>query len=243
MRIVPDTGARLHRREAKHIDQIRVFLASVLGGKVKDSGLPQWFQGLIPMAEDKSISEGRCLALVFGHLFTTDGVTSEHRAVRVLEDDDRGADYVEMIRHFRVSVLVVRAAAREDEGARAVHSFDPIVRSLEIIVQSEHTHLDVVQAGTTLEHASVTLWGQFPSWQFRSLDNAHTPTEHAVIATRFRLFGGQRGNLRQAHATIEHVMVAQVAQLVGWQGEDLAQGFTGTEHIGITALRQATGQQ
>ena len=233
---VGDSGICLLGCEAEPVARNRIFFFFVHGGEIV--GVREWEHGRfrIPSLEDESVAVGRFFAPVFRHCFAIDGVPLQLRAVRVLEYGDRGADDLKIRRHLRITVLVVLAAAREDEDALTVHAPDPVICSRHLIVQRFDTHFDIVQSIATAEHLLVAFLLQFSGKQLGGFDQAFRHREHTRITTLRQLFSRQFRRLDQGFAVAKHICVTIRRQLSGRQFRSGSQPYAVREHAGITPL-------
>ena len=146
-------------------------------------------------------------------------------------------------RHFGGAMLVVRATAREDEYARAIHAIHPIEGGVKLIVQGEDPDFEGVQLGATGEHLAITSRHKFGSRQFRRLLQSDAIGEHTLIAPLRQLNRRQGWGLRQFSAPRQHVHIALVRQGGSRQLGGLRQPSAISEHIAVAILRQRFSRQ
>ncbi len=173
---------------------------------------------------------------------TIDRVARQDSAVRVLEDDDRGSDDLEVHRHFRESMLVISTAAREDEEAIMLYFGDPIHRRVHIVVQREDAHLNILQVHATVEHVTIAIRHQTIGRQFRCEGQVLTTVEHSAVATFSQLGSRQSRSLREIRTMLEHALIAIRCQ-VGDRQDGAFHQTSATEHARIAMVRQYRGRQ
>ena len=137
---------------------------------------------LIPTLELEVLAISWRFAPIFRCFSTIDGVTLQLRSVWVLEDDDWGGLDLEQIRHLGDAMLVISAAARENEETLFIYAIHPIFCRIHLIIQREDTHLYEGQVDTIFEHFIIALIHQLVGRQHWCLNKFATSIEHSIIA-------------------------------------------------------------
>ena len=135
-------------------------------------------------------------------------------------------------------MLVIFAATREDEYAKAIHVLHPIGCGIEIIIQGEDPHFDVVEIGASAEHLGITVLSQGRCGQFRRLDEGSAIGKHRLITLSRQCHGGQFRRFDQVPAAREHAEITTLSQFHRRQFRRMRQARTFLEHREIASFLQ-----
>ena len=147
--LIPNFGASLLCREAETVGREVLDNLFIDCRIVININFRNHIKFLIPTLELEVLAVGWRFAPIFRCVTTVDGVTLQLRSVWVLEDDDWGGLDLEQIRHLGDTMLVISAAAREDEETLFIYAIHPISCCIHLIIQREDTHLYAGQVDTT----------------------------------------------------------------------------------------------
>ena len=213
---VPKLRIALLRREAEPVARSGFFHLLVHGGVIVDVRVGVGNELLVPTLEDETFAISGRFASVFRRLTATDRIAPYLRTVRILEDDKRGADVLEIHRHIGSTSYIVGATAwKDEESLVAIHTIHPFGRRVERILQRHHAHANIFQPTTAVQHVVIAVAHQFRRSQKRRLDQVHAPLEHVGVAIFGQLDGRQFRRLRQKSAIHEHLLIARKCQLHG----------------------------